>query len=311
MFCDHGVKFVNEDDLIDLPGFGTYTCQTILDAGLSGTIPESLCSLLTVQVVGSNLCQCDSDSTFDEDVGWPVQNGIFRMEGNEGIRQDDGQAPYAPLWQTLNALVDKPPNMYDQMTEPGRAKAIQQVLDGPTVVFSDIISRQEFSFYEAYGGLPNDYGLNVYYPIFDPTSGKAVGVALIEVILSQYVRGALPADTHLMDIVIESSCGQSITSQPNEDGTRLENNVVGDTHDSRYTHLARGTTFEDFEASVSSATTGLHTKSQDQLEYCRYRFVIYPRKELEDEFVTNRPLYYSLLTCAIFLFTTIVFGKVV
>jgi hypothetical protein len=212
------------------------------------------------------------------------------MEGKEGVRQENGQAPYVPLWQTLNALVDTPPNMYDQMSESKRAKAIQQAIDGPTVVFSDIISRQENKFYEVYGGLPRSYGLNVYYPIFDPRSGHTVGVLLIEVILSQYVRRALPVNSHLMDIVIESSCGQSITSQPNVDGTRLENSVAGNTHNLRYTHLARGTTFTDFEDSISSATTGLHAKSQDELEYCRYRFVIYPRKELEDEYVTNRPL---------------------
>lgn len=225
------------------------------------------------------------------------------MKGIMGAPQEFGRPPYCPIWQALLAISDSPPNMYDQLSEPKRASAILQALNSPTVVFSELIDRRGSSYYETYGGLPSDIGLNVYYPIFDASTNEAVGVAVIEVIMSEFITNVLSANSDLVDIIIQNSCGQALSLRASETGIKLSVKPKGILSDSRDDEMARSIVFGDFKDSVVSSTTGLHAKSQQELDNCRYSFSIYPTLELEDEYVT-KPLLYAFITGVIFVFTT-------
>lgn len=78
-----------------------------------------------------------------------------------------------------------------------------------------------------------------------------------------------------------------------------------DSHDTNFDDMMQMTTFSEYEEIVNFAAP--RNKNQTELEYCRYRYIVYATEELKDEFTTSKPIVYALITAGIFLFTSIVF----
>ena len=69
--------------------------------------------------------------------------------------------------------------------------------------------------------------------------------------------------------------------------------------------MVLSTSFYDYEQIVQYSTTV--SKEQENLEYCRYRYMVFPTKALENEYLTSNPLVYAIITAGIFVFTSLVF----
>ena len=78
----------------------------------------------------------------------------------------------------------------------------------------------------------------------------------------------------------------------------------GDLHETDF-DMVHSTTFYDFEQIVQYSA--VRQKEQAELEYCRYRYMVFPSQALEDQYLTSNPLIYSLTTAGIFLFTSLIF----
>ena len=65
----------------------------------------------------------------------------------------------------------------------------------------------------------------------------------------------------------------------------------GDLHEHGF-DLVYSTSFYDFEQIVQYSA--VERKEQEELEYCRYRYLVFPSQELEDQYLTKNPLIYAL-----------------
>jgi hypothetical protein len=310
--CGEGNSVLNPDALFEFPGTGEFKCGEVYEAGLAGGIPEEFCEVSKPPFLAA--CQCETDvegqPTEDDDFdGWSNAQGLFRMEGRSPVEQEFQKGPYAPLWQPIAVLSRHEPNLYDQFSEPSRAEAIRQAIEGSTVVFSKLVTRSEDPFYERFGGGVHMTSMAMYYPIFAPDTIVPVGVAVIDTPIENYLSTVMPSNSDKVDVVIESSCSQTFTVRPADQGISFNMVGPGDLHDTSYDsdNLWRGSTYQDFEEYVTAWTT-VHDTPQSELDYCRYSIRVHPTSAFEDEHRTNEPLIYAIATFSIFIFTTLVFG---
>lgn len=98
--------------------------------------------------------------------------------------------------------------------------------------------------------------------------------------------------------------GQNFTFSVDVVGNHLVRIGEGDLHEKDF-DMVRSTSFYDYEQIVQYSAPVI--KDQAGLEYCRYRYLVFPSRALEDQFLTSNPLVYSITTAAIFLFTSLIF----
>jgi hypothetical protein len=235
------------------------------------------------------------------------------MEGSEPVKRELNSAPYAPMWQADSAISRYPPNMYDQNTEPTRAEAIRQAIEGKTAVFSKLVVRKDLPFYENFGGLNDKTSIATYFPIFESNASEPVGVAVLDAMIENFFTTILPTRSNFVLAVISNSCGESITIQPDLEGRSVSIIGFGDLHDTSFDKdgLLRESTFAEFDDYITAINGETDTAPPAQLEFCRYRISVYPTSEFQEYHETNKPFIYATVTFAIFIFTTIVFGKTI
>eukprot|EP00977_Amphora_coffeiformis_P007330 scaffold1588_cov222-Amphora_coffeaeformis.AAC.2 len=315
--CGKGVETTNPNKLFEFAGTGIYKCIDVYIGSIAGNIPPDYCG--TVAQEFESDCGCDSDplvtledeSLEDKQEPWPVGDGIFRMQGAEGTKQEFGSPPYSPLWQVASSSSKTPPSMYDQLSEPFRQEAIQQVVEQSTVVFSKIIVRQKNPFYARYGGLADRVGITAYYPILDLDTEVPVGVTTVDFTVENFFTTLFPSNSHMVDAVIENSCGQAITTRPSIEGRFMEVIGEGDFHDKAYASYSRSTAFSEFDDYVVANNpdgTENTNRTADHLDFCRYRLSVYPTHPFEESHKTQKPFIYAAITAFVFLFTTLVFA---
>lgn len=316
--CGKGVPIRSPGNMFEFVGHGSFKCSDVLSASAAGFLPPDYCE--NAKQVFSDVCHCDpsvaplqedGQNTHQEDKqdqGWPVQEGVFRMQGVNGTKREYGMAPYAPLFQAMVPAVHSPPNMYDQCSEPARREAVLQSIEQSAMVYSKMVDRSQDPFYLEYGGLPDRTCIALYYPILGLDDPTPVGVTTVDVSVETYFTALFPTNSHLVVAVLRNSCDQEITVKPAMDGRSLVTLGKGDLHDTSYNSLAAGTSFQDFEAYVLGNSADLNDTPREELDYCRYLLDVYPTSEFEEFHKTNKPFTYAAITAVVFLFTTTVFA---
>ena len=160
-------------------------------------------------------------------------------------------------------------------------------------------------YYEQYGGALGEPGFIIYFPVFvkDESSGES---ALAGSIMSEFVWGGYiqtsvyPAQSDLVDVVVENSCGQLFTF-----GLEGEDLVMvgeGDLHDREYSGMMQSTTFEEFDTivGISSPLGASESQDYDETEFCRYRFKVYATASFEEAYETNKPVMYTVISASVF-----------
>ena len=316
--CGKGVPILSPTNMVELVGAGSFKCLDVLSASAAGILPPDYCE--NVKQTFSEACHCDpsvaplqedgqnTQEGDEQDQGWPIHEGIFRMQGGNATKREYGMAPYAPLFQAMVPTVPSPPNMYDQCSEPARREAVLQSLEQSAMVYSKMVDRSQDPFYSKYGGMPDGTVIALYYPILGLDDPTPVGVATVDVSVESYFTALFPTNSHLVMAVLRNSCNQEITVKPAVDLRSLVILGKGDLHDTSYNSLAAGTSFQDFEAYAFSNSDELNDTPQEELDYCRYRLDVYPTNEFEEFHKTNKPFTYAAITAVVFLFTTLVFA---
>ena len=119
------------------------------------------------------------------------------------------------------------------------------------------------------------------------------------------------SNSHLVDAVLENSCGQAITTRPSIEGRSLLIVGEGDLHDTTFDHFSRSTSYAEYDEYVG-ANNPNGTESLDisklNLNFCRYRLTVYPTRDFEDFHKTRKPFMHAAITAFVFLFTTLVFA---
>ena len=299
------MTFTNPNDLAELIGFGLAPCGALESTGRQGILPPENCGLLSAAL--SETCKCvilpPGTPVATKTLNKPDQ--IFRaLESGPSFEPQDS-GPYSPIWQATALDVIQMPIMYNQMSEPIKAKAIQNMLDTSMPVISEIFIR-DGAYYKQYAGIPNVPSSTLYYPVFDPTDQYIVGSVGIDLSWEGFATGVFPPNSQFVDIVVENSCGQNYTFHVDQVSNAFSFAGEGDLTDkSFHTDMIRSTSFEEYESLVNFA--GPVPQDQEALDYCRYRFIVYPTEALEDLHVTSDPYIYAGIVAAVFVFTSLVF----
>jgi CHASE1-domain containing sensor protein len=146
-------------------------------------------SLPTVETVSQ------SDNNFAD--------GIYRIE-NGTIVLDEGSGPYFPLWQIAPVTENAQAVMFNQMSDPERAKAISSMMEDSCPVLTEVFyqdtydqAKDETSF-ETRGVL--------FFPVFDAfADGNVVGAVSAEVNWEDNFRRILPAHSKGIICVLENT----------------------------------------------------------------------------------------------------------
>jgi hypothetical protein len=302
--------YVNPDHLADFDGFGSRPCSHIELLGRTGIIPKEKC--LSVSEAAQGVCQCGD---LPDDMVLPtnkleVPEQIFQIESSGGSVAHESlvppnSGPYSPFAQATVLEVHKMPIMYDQMSDPVRAAAIQNMLNSRMPVISPIVPRGGY-YYERYGGYVGQTSSVLFYPVFDPTDTTIVGSVTLEMLWSSFMTGALPPQSEFVNVVVQTSC--ATTNHTYKIDAETDSFVfVGDGNfqDPKFQEYAFSSTYEEFEEVVRFAAP----KAADDasVDYCRYRYVVYPTQGFYDQYINSNPTTYAIFCGAIFFFTTMVF----
>jgi hypothetical protein len=150
------------------------------------------------------------------------------------------------------------------------------------------------------------YITTMIYPIFDKFHGDdrtVVAFLGADIFWQDYLTDILPNNAKGIYVVIENSLGEIFTYEII--GQNVEFIEDGDLHDKAYDSME--VTFLFGEHLQEPITSESYTGAPLYGGFIQYTFHIYPSQQLEDTYVTNRPIAYTVVTIAIFLFTAFIF----
>jgi signal transduction histidine kinase/CheY-like chemotaxis protein len=145
------------------------------------------------------------------------------------------------------------------------------------------------------------------YPVFDSFEDdrQLAGVLVTEVYWKLFFANILSPSTSGIICVLENSFNQTLTYRI--DGPDVTYLGDEDLHDTRYDYLEE---FSDVNAYVQSQA-GPETRSYTQValneEFGKYTLRIYPSRDTEKPFSSNKPWVYTVVVASTFLCTSIVF----
>ncbi|CAB9519207.1 Receptor-type guanylate cyclase gcy [Seminavis robusta] len=151
-----------------------------------------------------------------------------------------------------------------------------------------------------YNGDPFYTGYSPVWSSLDPNdeTREIVAVLVIGVVWNTYFQSVLPEGTKDITVILENQCNQTFTYSVG--GKTGEFQGFEDFHDPKYDYLELGSNIND--------VIGI---DRDQFTLnggnCDYSIRVYPSKEFEESFYTNRATVYALALAFVFVFTCSVF----
>ena len=247
-----------------------------------------------------------------------IADGIYRIQ--DGVAMDDaGPGPYLPIWQIYPpTTANKNSVMYNQMSDAVRARAISTMLETERPAITEVLSHDSK---ESRGTL--------YYPVFDGfyDDPRVVGATSVEFTWEDTFRHVLPADSKAILCVLENSYGQ-------QHSYRIEGEDVyclgeGDLHDNKFNDMEKSSSFDDFlQIYQADMVFGTNSSLEDnniftgegsnrrngkrsnrrrtQEDPALYFVRLYPTQEFQNEYMTSKPILYSVTTVAIIAFLSAV-----
>lgn len=300
--------YKNPQDHSEIPGYGSFTCQEIEVAGLDGVIDPQFCDLVSATVSVDCVCQDlteELDFDFLGQVTFP--DSLFQYD-EAGLQIDTpyNSAPYSPIWDIASAGGRGFPFLYNYYSDKIFAQALDQAIEGDVPVTSDIQYRNT-SVFKAYArmniGAPTGF---LFSPVYSPDQAKIVGSIATEYPWQALFQSVEAFSNIPMRVIVENSCGQELSFDPDFEDDSIRFIGAGDFHDHHYEDLVMMSTYEDFETIVKFGSKV--PRNQTDIDYCRYRIRVYPTSEHEERFLSTKPAYYSVGSVLIFIFSSVVFG---
>lgn len=149
---------------------------------------------------------------------------------------------------------------------------------------------------------------DLYYPLFEAYEDenyneipkkerKMVAVINSYVYWQVYFENILPNADNAQGVIaiLENTCGQEFTYVIH--GSRASYVGPGDLHEEKYDEFVVSTGFGAFLGKPGASSEG----------QCIYNIRVYPSEELEDYFMTNRPILFTVVIVSVFIITSLIF----
>jgi hypothetical protein len=301
---DRGVK--NPKAVVEIVGFGNFECGLIENSGRQGVIPENSCEQLTIVSIERG-CECYDlpPGTIKPDNKVKIPEKIFKIDPQTGqsVAEPAGSAPYLPTWFSSVTETVQLPLLYNQMSDPSWKRAIDAMLLSNLPVISETFFRNG-PYYTNYASYPNETSAILQFPVV--LENEIVGSISFEVRWSAFLSFVFPPSSDLVDIVVENTCGQNFTFAVDTDDNIMILKGEGDLHDYTFDEShSYASSFEEYDQVVTGA--GDIPSVGVELNYCRYRFHVFATQQFEDEYVTNEPMIFAIITSSVVVFTSLVF----
>lgn len=175
-------------------------------------------------------------------------------------------------------------------------------------------STNEYSFMLAMGQYryqfseyTNDPLSAVVYPVFDNfdwDSRQIAGILTTNIYWKLFFENSLPENARGIMVVLENTFNQTFTYRV--DGLEATFVGAGDWHDTAYDDLGQTANMAEYMQKRSGPSSRSYTAVQLG-DYGDYTIHVYPSSDTEADYLTNEPIFYTLLVVAVFLVTSAVF----
>lgn len=225
------------------------------------------------------------------------------------VVENEGTGYYVPIWQSAPAtpasVQDVNYNLLDE-AQPGEiSKAIQEAVNEKSAVFAGVWNVRA----DGTINMDDDFdyrvvpAASILYPIFNQTAGEkeVAAILYLDLEFGPYFDSVLPPKAKDIICVVSTPCGQAFSYLiDGESATYLGTEKE---HDPKYDSARVSALMTDFLL-YGTAYTGVPISEN----FCPWTLDVYPTQELEDKFVTSKPIYYTLAVLGIFLFTCFMFA---
>jgi signal transduction histidine kinase/CheY-like chemotaxis protein len=145
------------------------------------------------------------------------------------------------------------------------------------------------------------------YPVFDSFEDdrQLAGVIATDVYWKVFFANILPPSASGIICILENSFKQTLVYRI--DGPDVTYLGEEDSHDTKYDYLERHADINAYVESQAGPETRSYTEVPLNKEFGKYTLRIYPSRDTEKQFHSNKPWVYSIVVASTFLFTSIVF----
>jgi signal transduction histidine kinase/CheY-like chemotaxis protein len=145
------------------------------------------------------------------------------------------------------------------------------------------------------------------YPVFDSFEDdrQFAGVIATDVYWKLFFADILPPSASGIICVLENSFNQTLVYRI--DGSNVTYLGEEDSHDTRYDYLGELADINAYVESQAGPETRSYTAVPLNKEFGKYTLRIYPSRDTEESFSSNKPWVYTIVVASTFLFTSIVF----
>jgi signal transduction histidine kinase len=145
------------------------------------------------------------------------------------------------------------------------------------------------------------------YPVFDSFQDdhQLVGVLATTIVWKLFFTKILPPSASGIVCILENSYNQTLAYRI--DGPDVTYLGDEDFHDTRYDYLEDFADINAYVQSQAGPATRSYTAVPLNKEFGKYTLRIYPSRDTEDYFSSNKPWVYTVVVASTFLFTSIVF----
>jgi signal transduction histidine kinase/CheY-like chemotaxis protein len=145
------------------------------------------------------------------------------------------------------------------------------------------------------------------YPVFDSFEDdrKLGGVLTTFFYWKLFFANILPPSASGIICILENSFNQTLVYRI--DGPDVTYLGKEDLHDTRYDYLEKLADINAYVQSQAGPETRSYTAVPLNKEFGKYTLRIYPSRDTEDHFTSNKPWVYTIVVASTFLFTSLVF----
>jgi hypothetical protein len=265
------------DAVVVFPGVGQYQCDLLDAGGRNGQISENSCSFVTSLIIENCACKPTKTSKTETTEERSPSEGIFRLRSDENFTIEDEPwhgGPYLPMFLDSVMGSTHQPLLYNSLSYSKLAHAASLMIFSGTPQVTEMIHREEPSFYGKYSTVLRDPDSGpasiLYFPVQSPLGTEIAGALTLQLNWGNFLTTPVPRNGKLASVVIESSCGQVHTYKVKSGGVQLEWVGEGDFHDRQYDHMVGETSFQDFAFFRQSSVSQDLNSTQDGA--CDYRF---------------------------------------